>query len=61
MECGQLRFNAPYGLASDAAGNVYVADAGNHAIRRIARAGQVSTIAGTRGVGLRPVRGFAMV
>jgi sugar lactone lactonase YvrE len=40
------RFNDLRGLAVDAAGNVYVADAGNHRIRKIAPAGTVSTLAG---------------
>lgn len=39
-------FNEPTGLALDAQGNVYVADAGNHAIRKIDVNGNVSTIAG---------------
>lgn len=39
-------FNKPAGLAADGKGNVYVADAGNHAIRKIDTQGQVTTIAG---------------
>lgn len=43
------RFNSPRGLAVDASGNVYVADMGNSAIRKIAPDGTVSTVAGGPG------------
>jgi sugar lactone lactonase YvrE len=39
-------FNTPSGIALDRHGNLYVADTGNHAIRRITPQGQVSTVAG---------------
>ena len=45
----QARFNAPYGVATDHDGNVYVADGGNHAIRKITPNGIVSTLAGLSG------------
>ncbi len=46
------QFSNPLGVAVDLAGNVYVADADNNAIRKITPAGQVSTLAGdgTRGL-----------
>lgn len=46
------RFVQPAGVAVDAAGNIFVADAGNHTLRGITSAGVVTTIggvAGTRG------------
>lgn len=43
------RFNNPHGLAYDLAGNLYVADTGNHTIRKIAPDGQVTTFAGKAG------------
>jgi len=44
------RFNHPFGIAVDAAGNVFVADAGNSLIRKIDPATLVTTFAGTVGV-----------
>jgi hypothetical protein len=43
------RFSSPSGVAVDIAGTVYVADSGNHTIRKIASGGVVSTMAGTAG------------
>ncbi len=43
------RFSFPAGVAVDGSGNVYVADTGNHTIRKITSAGVVSTLAGLAG------------
>jgi sugar lactone lactonase YvrE len=45
----KARFKAPFGITADSAGNLYVADSGNHTIRKISRSGPVTTIAGLAG------------
>jgi sugar lactone lactonase YvrE len=44
------RFNKPYGLATDSATNLYIADTSNDTIRKISPAGTVTTLAGMVGV-----------
>ncbi len=46
------RFNGPYDVATDASNNVYVADVGNHAIRRITPQRVVTTIGGNGSAGM---------
>ncbi len=43
------RFNSPFGVAVDSAGNVYVADSYNHTIRKVTPGGVVTTLAGLAG------------
>src|SRR6185503_19113210 len=47
----QARFNAPQGVAVDTQGNIYVADTGNAAVRKIDAGGTVSTLAGDGTIG----------
>jgi len=43
-------FRSPSGACSDPLGNLYVADTGNHTIRKITPDGMVTTFAGTAGI-----------
>jgi len=46
-----FNYPGPFGLAFDQAGNLYTADGANHAIRRIAPDGTITTVAGTGSAG----------
>ncbi|GEM_PF-230859 len=39
--------NNPFGIASDSAGNIYIADRTNHRVRKINTSGTITTVAGT--------------
>ncbi len=56
---GEARFNSPHSVAVDKDGNVYVADAGNHCIRKITPDGIVTTLAGTNEPGYADGQGTA--
>ena len=47
----RAQLNLPYGLAVSPAGNVYIADLGNHRVRRISPDGVISTIVGNGACG----------
>jgi len=53
----KARFDQPQDVVADAAGNVFVADSGNHRIRRISTEGVVETIAGDGTVGFNDAIG----
>jgi sugar lactone lactonase YvrE len=52
-------FSAPGGLAIDQSGNLYVADTGNHRIRKISSSGVVTTFAGSGSLGSLDATGTA--
>lgn len=46
---GNARFASPWGIALDPSGTLWVADTGNHRVRRVAQDGSVTTFAGGDG------------
>lgn len=48
----EAKFSSPFGMCSDAEGNLYIADNGNNCIRKISKEGMVSTFAGAKTAGL---------
>jgi DNA-binding beta-propeller fold protein YncE len=54
QQCHAAAFARPTGVAVDRRGNLYVADTGNHCIRRVSAAGVVTTVVGSE----RGDRGF---
>src|SRR5437879_6144918 len=54
------QLNSPIGVAIDAAGNLFIADASNHRIRRVAAgSGIITTVAGTGAMGFSGDDGLA--
>lgn len=45
----EATLSCPHGVAVDTAGNIYIADSANHAIRRVDPAGTIVTVAGAGG------------
>jgi uncharacterized protein (TIGR03437 family) len=54
------QLNKPVGIATDAAGNLYIADSNNGRIRKVTAAGVISTIAGKGGAGYSGDGGSAL-
>lgn len=54
----EASLNAPSGIALDGEGNLYIADAGNHRIRKVeGKTGQISTVAGSGPIDEGPPKG----
>lgn len=41
------QLDAPWGIAADSSGTIYISDSGNHTVRRIDASGIITTVAGT--------------
>ncbi len=41
------QLNQPRGIAADSSGNLYIADTGNHCVRKVSSSGTITTVAGT--------------
>ncbi len=50
-QAANAKFNTPSGICFDNNGNLYVADQGNHVVRKITTAGIITTIAGNNTMG----------
>lgn len=53
MPAVKTRFRAPFGVAADSSGNLYIADWGNNLIRKVNSHGNISTVAGSDKYGFR--------
>ncbi|CAH8772063.1 stalk domain-containing protein [Paenibacillus dendritiformis] len=53
----EARFNEPMGMAEDRQGNLYIADAANHVIRKLDKSGRVTTVAGSGLAGWKDGKG----
>jgi uncharacterized protein (TIGR03437 family) len=55
----QARLSFPGGIAADDAGNLYIADTGNHRVRKVSTNGTITTVAGTGASGFSGDAGLA--
>ena len=55
----EAQLNFPWSLAFDGAGNLYIADSGNHRVRRVDAEGTITTVAGTGTMGDPDLGGYS--